>query len=59
MFCFFADVVVVVVVIACTLSATHPARGQCYENGLSPFARVVLYYDVHSRYAYATSALPL
>ena len=37
-------VVFVVVVIACTLSTTHPARGKCYENGLSPFARVALYY---------------
>ena len=32
------------VVIACTLSTTHPTRVECYENGLSPFARVVLYY---------------
>ena len=57
---FVAAVVVVVfaVVIACTLSTTHPARGKCYENGLSPFARVVLYYYGPS-HACATSALPL
>ena len=52
-------VVVFAVVIACTLSTTHPTRGKCYENGLPPFARVVLYYYHYSRFCHVSSSFML